>query len=105
MEPLGSILHDTVRPQYILLNDIYTLAELVDVLSGEARLSPNLLTLFSHFCWGYDSDHGPILTLHQFTTADEKKNRSTGTGGTTRAAWGCRGIDATICGDFTCGRP
>ena len=35
MEPLGSILHDTIRPQYIQLNDIYTLAELVDVLSGE----------------------------------------------------------------------
>jgi len=35
MEPLGAILHDAVRPQYILLNDIYILAELVDVLAGE----------------------------------------------------------------------
>eukprot|EP00227_Mantoniella_beaufortii_P002645 CAMPEP_0197613336 /NCGR_PEP_ID=MMETSP1326-20131121/58966_1 /TAXON_ID=1155430 /ORGANISM="Genus nov. species nov., Strain RCC2288" /LENGTH=793 /DNA_ID=CAMNT_0043182195 /DNA_START=165 /DNA_END=2546 /DNA_ORIENTATION=- len=35
MEPLGSILHDAIRPQYILLNDFYTVAELVDVLSGE----------------------------------------------------------------------
>ena len=51
VEPLGSILHDVVRPQYIQLNDIYTLAELVDVLSGEASGSPFTLSfVFSFHC-------------------------------------------------------
>jgi len=35
MEPMGAALHDAIRPRYIALNDVYTLAELVDLLSEE----------------------------------------------------------------------
>ena len=35
MEPIGAALHDAIRPRYIALNDVYFLAELVDLLSEE----------------------------------------------------------------------
>ena len=35
MEPIGAALHDAIRPRYIALNDVYTLAELVDLLVEE----------------------------------------------------------------------
>jgi hypothetical protein len=37
MEPMGAALHDAIRPRYIALNDVYTLAELVDLLSEEVK--------------------------------------------------------------------
>ena len=35
MEPMGAALHDAIRPRYIALNDVYILAELVDLLVEE----------------------------------------------------------------------
>ena len=35
MEPIGAALHDAIRPRYIALNDVYILAELVDLLVEE----------------------------------------------------------------------
>ena len=37
MEPMGAALHDAIRPRYTALNDVYTLAELVDLLSEEVK--------------------------------------------------------------------
>ena len=38
MEPMGAALHDAIRPRYIALNDVYTLAELVDLLVEEVMV-------------------------------------------------------------------
>lgn len=35
VEPLGSVLQDALRPRYILLTEIQSLAEVIDVLNSE----------------------------------------------------------------------
>ena len=35
VEPLGSVLQDALRPRYILLTQIQSLAEVIDVLNSE----------------------------------------------------------------------
>lgn len=37
VEPLGSVLQDALRPRYILLTEIQSLAEVIDVLNSEVR--------------------------------------------------------------------
>ena len=35
LEPMMSIFHDLIRPRYILLNDIFAIAELIAVITEE----------------------------------------------------------------------
>ena len=52
VEPLGSVLQDALRPRYIVLTEIQSLAEVIDVLNAEvSSLDHNILVVEDLRCF------------------------------------------------------
>jgi hypothetical protein len=52
VEPLGSVLQDALRPRYIVLTEIQSLAEVIDVLNAEVSfLDHNILVVEDLRCF------------------------------------------------------